>query len=143
MSYSSVPAFRPQIYSYQSRSRFRQYPRQVVTSIPGAGYAVKNLRWGEQAIDLGGLGTTAQTVTQAFDAVAQLTSNPDAYLRTKGPAIVAAADTYLLSPMSATIGRKSAPYVLKYVVPPLVILYGLSGLAAFFAYKAAKKSGAL
>jgi hypothetical protein len=56
MSYS-VPAFRPQIYSYQSRSRFRQYPRQVVTSIPGAGYAVKNLRWGEQAIDLSGLGT--------------------------------------------------------------------------------------
>lgn len=90
-----------------------------------------------------GLGSTASTITGAFDAVAQLTTNPDAYLRTKGPAIVAAADTYLLSPMSATIGRKSAPYVLKYVVPPLVILYGLSGLAAFFAYKAAKKSGAL
>lgn len=55
MSYS-LPAFRPQIYSYQSRSRFRQYPRQVVTPIPGAGYAVKNLVWGEQAIDLSGLG---------------------------------------------------------------------------------------
>lgn len=55
MSYS-LPAFRPQIYSYQSRSRFRQYPRQVVTSIPGAGYAVKNLVWGDQAIDLSGLG---------------------------------------------------------------------------------------
>lgn len=56
MTYS-VHAFRPQIYSYQSRSRFRQYPRDVRTSIPGAGFAVENLRWGEQAIDLSGLGT--------------------------------------------------------------------------------------
>jgi LPXTG-motif cell wall-anchored protein len=54
MSYNQP--FRPQIYSYQSRSRFRQYPRQVVTSIPGAGFAVDRLQWGDQAIDLGGLG---------------------------------------------------------------------------------------
>lgn len=145
MSYSN-PSFRPQIYSYQSRSRFRQYPRDVRTSIPGAGFSVKDLRWGDQVLDLSGLGSTglgALNVGQVLDAAARLTSDPDAYLRQKGPAIVAAADTYLLTPMSATIGRKSAPYLLKYVAPPLVMLYALSGLAAFFAYKAAKKAGAL
>lgn len=143
MSYNSP--FRPQIYSYQSRSRFRQYPRQVVTSIPGAGYAVDHLRWGDQALDLSGLGSAAgvQTATQLLDAAAQLTSNPDAYLRLKGPAIVAAADAYVVGPMAASAGRAAAPYMLKYVVPPLLILYTLSGLAAFFAYKAARKSGAL
>jgi hypothetical protein len=56
MSYSN-PSFRPQIYSYQSRSRFRQYPRDVRTSIPGAGFSVKDLRWGDQVLDLSGLGT--------------------------------------------------------------------------------------
>jgi hypothetical protein len=104
---------------------------------PGHKYASQPL------LGLGSTGLGALNVGQVLDAAARLTSDPDAYLRQKGPAIVAAADTYLLTPMSATIGRKSAPYLLKYVAPPLVMLYALSGLAAFFAYKAAKKSGAL
>ena len=97
-----------------------------------------------QMSGLGSLGITGvQTATQLLDAAARLTSDPDAYLRVKGPAIVAAADTYVLTPMAASVGRAAAPYMLKYVVPPVVFLYVLSGLGAFFAYKAAKKTGAL
>jgi hypothetical protein len=90
-----------------------------------------------------GLGIGVQTATQILDAAARLTSDPDAYLRVKGPAIVAAADSYIVGPMAATAGRAAAPYMVKYVLPPLVILYAISGLAAFFAYKAAQKAGAL
>lgn len=84
-------------------------------------------------------GLGALNVGQVLDAATQLTTNPDAYLRTKGPAIVAAADTYIVGPLTTTMAVKAA----KYVVPPIIILYALSGLAAFFAYKAAHKAGAL
>jgi hypothetical protein len=144
MSYTKP--YQPQIYSYQSRSRFRQYPRQVVTPIPGAGYDVSHLDWREQAIDLGGmggLGITTQQATNAIDVAVQLARDPDAYLRQNGPRIVAAAETYLLQPMVDSTARASAPYILKYALPAMTVLYVLAGMSAFYSYKAAKKVGAL
>ncbi len=144
MSYTKP--YQPQIYSYQSRSRFRQYPRQVVTPIPGAGYEVAHLDWSDQPINLsgmGGLGLTAQQTTDAVDAVVQITRDPDAYLRRNGPRIVAAAEEHLLQPMVGATARAASPYVLKYAVPALTILYILAGMSAFYSYKAADKVGAL
>lgn len=144
MSYTKP--YQPQIYSYQSQSRFRQYPRQVVTPIPGAGYDVAHLDWSDQPINLSGvdgLGITAQQTTDAIDAVVQITRDPDAYFRRNGPRIVAAAENYVVQPMTDSVIRASAPYVLKYAVPALTVLYVLAGLSAFYSYKAADKVGAL
>jgi len=147
MSYTD---YRPHIYSYQSRSRTRQYPRNVRTSIPGAGFDVKNLMWRDQPIDLSvgglgavGLGSGVQTATQIINAAARLVSDPDAYLRERGPALVAAAETHVVSPLISSVGRASAPYLLKYALPAVTVLYVLGGLSVFYSYKAAKKSGAL
>ena len=144
MSYTKP--YQPQIYSYQSQSRFRQYPRQVVTPIPGAGFDVAHLDWSDQPINLGGmggLGLTAQQTTDAVDAVVQITRDPDAYLRRNGPRIVAAAETYLLGPMVDSTAKALAPYILKYALPAMTVLYVLAGVGAFYSYKAADKVGAL
>jgi len=144
MSYTKP--YQPQIYSYQSRSRFRQYPRQVVTPIPGAGYDVSHLDWSDQPINLGGmggLGLSAQQATNAIDVAAQLVRDPDAYLRQNGPRIVAAAETHLLGPVVDSTAKALAPYILKYALPAMTVLYVLAGMSAFYSYKAADKVGAL
>jgi len=86
-----------------------------------------------------GMGDTASDVSSAINVVAGLLANPDATLRARGPALVQAVDTHLLDPLMDRMGQKLAPYVLKYVLPPLSILYVLSGLSAFYSHQTATK----
>jgi hypothetical protein len=51
-----VRPYLPSLYLPGSFGRFRQYPRETVTPIPGAGYRVGNGVWGEQVLYLGGYG---------------------------------------------------------------------------------------
>jgi hypothetical protein len=141
MSYTKP--YQPQIYSYQSQSRFRQYPRQVVTPIPGAGYDVAHLDWSDQPIQLGGMGAAGSSAASIIDATAQLLRDPDVYLRQNGPRIVSAAETYVLEPMVDSTAKALAPYILKYALPAMTVLYVLAGMSAFYSYKAADKVGAL
>lgn len=53
---ASVQPYVPSLYLPGSLGRFRQYPRRVVTPIPGAGYNVGRGVWGEQVLYLGGYG---------------------------------------------------------------------------------------
>jgi len=51
---ASVRPYPPSLYLPGSYGRFRQYPRVVQTPIPGAGYRVGKMVWGEQVLDLDG-----------------------------------------------------------------------------------------
>lgn len=46
--------YTPSQYQPDSYARFRQYPHNVVTPIPGAGYDVGELMWAEQELNLDG-----------------------------------------------------------------------------------------
>jgi len=85
----------------------------------------------------GGLGNAGQDVARATQIVAGLISNPDATLRTHGPAIVTATDQHVVEPLVDRIGEGLAPYAVKYILPPLAVLYIISGIGAFYSYKAA------
>lgn len=56
MTNSPVSAYTPVLYAPAGYGRFRTYPRQVTTPIPGAGFTnVKKLVWGEQLLDIDGV----------------------------------------------------------------------------------------
>lgn len=56
MTSTPVAAYTPVLYAPNGYGRFRTYPRQVQTPIPGAGFTnVKRLVWGEQLLDLDGV----------------------------------------------------------------------------------------
>lgn len=46
--------FTPELYQQGGAGRYRRYPRQVQTPIPGAGYDVGQMVWGEQELNLNG-----------------------------------------------------------------------------------------
>lgn len=46
----------PSLYEPDGYGRYRQYPRNVKTPIPGAGYDVGEMVWAEQELDLDGSG---------------------------------------------------------------------------------------
>jgi hypothetical protein len=52
--YSQMSPYRPVLYRSGSQGRYRAYPRQTTTPIPGAGYDADELAWSEQELDLGG-----------------------------------------------------------------------------------------
>lgn len=142
---SHLPDLRPRppiIYSRGDRWRYRQYPFWTRTSIPGAGFK-RRLLWAEQPLmgsySLGGLGLTAAQATTTVSTAASLISDPEAYLRNKGPALVSALDRHVVGPLMDLSIRRSAPYAFKYVLPPLAILYIVSGIGAWYAYKAFKR----
>lgn len=54
------PSYRPVLYDTDGYGRFRQYPRQVETPIPGAGYDVEGFAWAEQELDLNGGSSPSQ-----------------------------------------------------------------------------------
>lgn len=95
-------------------------------------------------VTIGGLGAlgsgdTARDVQTAVNITAGLFSNPDATLRQYGPPIVAAADQHIVNPIIDRIGESMAPYVVKYLVPPLILLYIVSGVGAFYSYQTARR----
>lgn len=85
------------------------------------------------------MGDTASDVSTALRVTAGLFSDPDGTLRRYGPPIVAAADRHVIDPLTKQLGRAMAPYLVKYVIPPLAILYVISGISAYYSYKVSKK----
>lgn len=97
-------------------------------------------------VTIGGLGQTTGSATQnvmtLLDVTAGLIRDPETTLRTRGPAIVAAADKHVVNPIFDKVGQSVAPYMVKYVLPPMAILYVLSGISAYYSFKMAKKMNA-
>lgn len=50
----TIPTYTPSLYLPGSMGRYRQYPRVVKTSIPGAGVKAGKMVWGEQVLNLWG-----------------------------------------------------------------------------------------
>jgi len=86
-----------------------------------------------------GMGDTAADLQTALMVTAGLFSDPDGTLRRYGPPIVAAADRHVIDPVTTKLGQAMAPYVVKYVLPPLAVLYVVSGISAYYSWKVAKK----
>lgn len=89
-------------------------------------------------ITISGLGQTTVTtpISSAADLAARLITAPDATLRAQGPQIVRAIDTYVVAPVSDAAAARIAPYVIRYIVPPLALLYLMTGLSVFYSYSA-------
>ena len=93
-----------------------------------------------------GLGQAASCPPLQLDAgavaslAANLLSNPDATLRVQGPRIVSALDRHVVQPVIGDVTRAATPYLLKYLGPPLVVLYALSIASMTFSYQVLKQS---
>lgn len=93
-------------------------------------------------VTIGGLGNTAADVSTALNVTAGLFRDPDGTLRRYGPPIVTAADRHVVEPLMQRFGKATAPYLVKYVMPPLAILYVLTGISAYYSYRSARKLAA-
>lgn len=97
-------------------------------------------------VTIGGLGqstgSAAQNVMTLLDVTAGLIRDPETTLRTRGPAIVTAADRHVVNPIFDRLGAAVAPYMVKYILPPIAVLYVLGGLSTYYSYRAAKKLNA-
>jgi len=51
---ATMRPYTPSLYRTNGYARYRQYPRQVDTPIPGAGYHVGKMVWAEQPLNLDG-----------------------------------------------------------------------------------------
>ncbi len=49
-----MPPYTPSLYEPNGYGRYRQYPHNVNTPIPGAGYEVDEMVWAEQELNLDG-----------------------------------------------------------------------------------------
>lgn len=142
MSYQPVMSpWVPEIYSRGSRSRYAQYPTFTRTPIPGAGFN-RRLVMASQPLDLSGLGSTAPRPGDVVNIVAGLITNPEETLKSRGPALVSAIDKHVTGPLIKSAAKQSAPYVVKYVLPPVALIIVTSALGAWFGYKVARKIGA-
>lgn len=99
---------------------------------------------------LGQIGTSASATTtqQALAIAANLTqigaaliTNPDVFARQQAPRAVNVLDEAVITPLVDRVAQRATPYFVRYVMPPLAVLYVLSGMAAFFSYKVLEGSG--
>lgn len=86
--------------------------------------------------------STAAITQQALAIAANLTqigaalvTNPDGFARTQAPRAVNVLDEAVITPLVDRVAQRATPYFVRYVMPPLAVLYVLSGMAAFFSYK--------
>lgn len=100
-------------------------------------------------VTIGGMGDSGDGLGQSINAQdiseiaalsARLITNPDATLRSQGPRVVAALDQHIVNPLVDRMATAAAPYVVRYLLPPLAVLYVLSGLGAFFSYQTFKQA---
>lgn len=90
-------------------------------------------------VTIAGLGqTTASTVASVADTTARLISDPEGTMRRQGPQIVAALDRHVVNPLVDRMAVAAAPYMVRYILPPLAVLYVLSGLSAFYSFQGLK-----
>lgn len=64
---AQMQPYTPSLYQPNGYGRYRQYPRQVTTPIPGAGYDVGEMVWAEQELNLDG-----SSVPQPYGNYAQV-----------------------------------------------------------------------
>lgn len=69
---------------------------------------------------------------------AQVISNPDLFTRTQAPRVVNALDESVVTPLVDRVAQRAAPYFIRYALPPIALLYVISGLAAFYSYEVLK-----
>jgi hypothetical protein len=93
-------------------------------------------------VTIGGMGDTGTDIATALNVTAGLFRDPDGTLRRYGPPIVRAADTHVVTPLMQRFGAATAPYLVKYILPPLAILYVLTGISAYYSYRSARKLAA-
>lgn len=87
-----------------------------------------------------GMGQTeGQIAGNVVNALALVIRDPEGTMRVQGPAIVAAADRHIVGPLVEAGVRAATPYVLRYAVPALGVLYLLSGAAAYFSFQVLKE----
>lgn len=96
-------------------------------------------------ISMGGLGQTAADIASGTSLIAGLFSNPEGTLRSRGPQIVAALDSYVVGPVVQAAVERSTPYLVAYFGPPLVTMYVMTAMATWFSYEVlvASRRGAL
>lgn len=75
------------------------------------------------------------TAANVSEITVQLLRNPEMFASQQAPRIVNALDTYIVTPLVDRAADRATPYFVRYVMPPLAVLYVLSGLAAFYSYK--------
>ena len=75
------------------------------------------------------------TAANLSEIAVQITRNPEAFSATQAPRIVNALDAHIVTPLVDRAAERATPYFVRYVMPPLAVLYVLSGMAAFFSYK--------
>jgi hypothetical protein len=51
-------------------------------------------------------------------------------------------DKHVLNKVVGRLPKAVAPYLVKYVLPPLAVLYVLTGVSAYYSVKTAKKMNA-
>lgn len=86
-----------------------------------------------------GLGQNeGQIAGNVINALALVIRDPEGTMRVQGPAIVAAADRHIVTPLVEAGVRAATPYILRYAVPALGVLYLLSGAAAYFSFQVLK-----
>jgi len=78
------------------------------------------------------------TAANLSEIAVQITRNPEAFSASQAPRIVNALDAHIVTPLVDRIAERAAPYFIRYVMPPLAVLYVLSGLAAFYSYESLK-----
>lgn len=94
---------------------------------------------GPRGRPLNGLGAVeAGDITEALEVAAQIVKDPNAVLKARGPAIVSALDRHVVEPTLENVAKTLAPYLLKYALPPIAILYLLTGMSTFYSYKTYK-----
>lgn len=104
------------------------------------------------SVTFAGLGqvapASAATTQQALAIAANLTqigaqvvSNPDLFARSQAPRIVNALDEAVVTPLVDRMAQRATPYFVRYVLPPIALLYVISGLAAFYSYESLKALG--
>lgn len=91
------------------------------------------------------LGDTASDIASGASLIAGLISNPEGTLRTQGPRIVRALDSYVVGPVVDAAVERSTPYLVRYFAPPMVTMYIMTALSTWFSYEVltAHRRGAL
>jgi len=125
-----------------SKSRGRRYWNQramACTQFSDEGECLAQVER-HAPVTLEGLGaSTASNVGSSIAIIAGLIANPDATLRAHGPALIRAVDTHVMDPLVNRLAAQIAPYMLKYVVPPVAVLYVLNGVGIYYSHMAATK----
>lgn len=98
---------------------------------------------GQVTLPTGTAAITAQALAIASNLTqigAALVTDPNRFATQQAPRAVNVLDEAVITPLVDRVAQRATPYFVRYVMPPLAVLYVLSGLAAFFSYKVLEAS---